>query len=290
MKIETLNACNICSGEALIIVDDKNNLCQCSTCGYTFDNPRPVLSEIMDFYSKPSQYDEWISEVDSRDILWERRIKKLRNNIQKGTLLDIGSGIGQFLHGAKNYYTQVFGTEVSESAIDIAKKRYNIDLVKGSIEEINFGNSRYDNITMFHVLEHVHNPKNVIDICFNLLNENGILTIAVPNDINCWKSNLGFVKILKNSMAGQNKVIYGKWGLSKIVLDGSLSEIHLSHFTPSVLRYLLEKCGFQVIENSLDPYFVKNSFINKISYYFYSKLNDISSTNLYDTVWMVAKK
>jgi SAM-dependent methyltransferase len=282
MMLETLSKCNICSSQNLKAVDAQHNLCQCSNCKYIFDNPRPTPSEIVSFYSRPVQYEDWLSEISDRDRLWQRRLRKLKQANSSGTLLDIGSGIGQFLHHANLYYTQVSGTEVSDTAIDIAKKKYGLNLIKGSIEDINFESRKFDNITMFHVLEHVHDPKSVIRICHSLLNENGLLFIAVPNEINCWKSKLSFVKKIKyelinkpkaSNIHNNNQISIGKWGLPKLLLDGSLTEIHLSHFTPNTLQCFLEKTGFKVLENSLDPV-----------------LNSTFKVNYYDTIWIVARK
>jgi 2-polyprenyl-3-methyl-5-hydroxy-6-metoxy-1,4-benzoquinol methylase len=297
MKTETLNSCNVCSSENILTIDDKICLCQCNECGYTFDSPRPTSEAIAEFYSKPTQYDDWISELANRDGLWLRRIEKLKATKKEGTVLDIGAGIGQFLHHAKPLYQNVFGTEVSSSAISNAKAKYGIDLIQGSIEKIDFGNQKFDNITMFHVLEHVHDPKSVVQKCCDLLTQDGIYVVSVPNDTRAWRSNLVLLKILKNWIKGFKShglsvklPRYGKWGLPKIVLDGSTQEIHLSHFTPEVLTLLLKSSGFSVIETSIDPYQVNNGFINRTWYAFHKWMHEKTGRNNYETIWIVAKK
>jgi 2-polyprenyl-3-methyl-5-hydroxy-6-metoxy-1,4-benzoquinol methylase len=296
MKTETLLKCNLCDSDRLKVIDSKICLCQCNQCGYIFDNPRPIPSEISEFYSRPNQYDEWLSTMEDRDTMWLRRLEKLRKVSSEGTILDIGAGIGQFLYHAKPHYHKVFGTEVSDSAISLAKNKYEVELMKGSIESIDFGNTKFNNITMFHVLEHVHDPKFVVKKCFDLLADGGIFAIAVPNDINSFQSRLTVLRIIKklmiNASSNSNRRVpdYGKYGLSKILLDGNLSEAHLSHFTPKVLRYLLESCGFQVIEDSLDQYYAVQNFLNKSWYSFHHLLHTTTGINYYDTIWMVGRK
>ena len=298
MKTEVISECNVCSSNKLAPVDSLHNICQCVDCGFIFDNPRPTPQEIFNFYSKPGQYQEWISEIDERDLLWKRRLEKILEYHKQGSILDIGSGIGQFLHHAGSYFTHVSGTEVSDSAIAIAEQKYNLDLTKGTIEEIDFGDQRFDNISMFHVLEHVHDPKSVIKKCFNLLNDRGILFIAVPNEINCWKSRLSFIKKIKYELKSAaistnpngNQVSIGKWGLPKLVLDGSITEIHMSHFTPKVLQKLLTINGFKVLNCSLDPFYVEDSLLNKTGFSIHSFMNKTLGVNLYDTIWLVAEK
>jgi SAM-dependent methyltransferase len=297
MKTETLDRCNVCSSKSILTIDDTIYLCQCSECGYTFDSPRPTSEAIAEFYSKPTQYDDWIAELADRDGLWLRRIEKLKATKKEGTVLDVGAGIGQFLHHAKSHYQNVFGTEVSSSAIGNAKTKYGIDLMQGSIETIDFGSQKFDNITMFHVLEHVHDPKFVVQKCYDLLTQDGIYVIAVPNDTKAWRSNLVLLKILRNWIKGfksnglSTKIPrYGKWGLPKIVLDGSTQEIHLSHFTPEVLTRLLKSSGFEIVETSIDPYQVNNGPINRTWYALHKWIHSKTGKNNYETIWIVAKK
>ena len=100
MELETLDSCNLCNSKQIQSIDPDNNICKCQYCGYIFNNPRPTSDEISSFYSKPNQYDLWLSDEQARDSLWKRRLKKMRKSRKTGTLLDIGTGIGQFLQQA----------------------------------------------------------------------------------------------------------------------------------------------------------------------------------------------
>ncbi len=297
MKTETLDRCNVCSSKSIATIDDTIYLCQCSDCGYVFDSPRPTSEAIAEFYSRPTQYDDWLAELDARDGLWLRRIEKIKATKKEGTVLDIGAGIGQFLYHAKSHYQNVFGTEVSASAIRNARTKYGIDLMQGSIETIDFGSQKFDNITMFHVLEHVHDPKFVVQKCHDLLTDGGVYVVAVPNDTKAWRTKLAPLKVLKNLIKSVKSnglsakmPSYGKWGLPKIVLDGSTQEIHLSHFTPEVLTLLLTSSGFEIVETSIDPYQVDNGFINRTWYSFHQWMHTKTGNNNYETIWVVAKK
>lgn len=289
MKKETLSHCNLCQSNNLKIIDHDHNICICVSCGFIFDNPRPTIEELISFYSKPSKYDSWIAEENSRDKLWKRRLKKLEKTKKDGTLLDVGTGTGQFLYHAKKNYTEVSGTEVSDSAINIAKEKYGLDIIRGEIEQVVVDKS-FDNITLFHVLEHVPNPRTVIEKCWTMLSFNGILIISVPNDVLSLKTR---IKAILSKFRKKNQNSVRRCGLPLIRLDGSLNEIHLSHFTPEVLCQLLKKTGFKVIDNSLDPYYaaqgIKLIFFN-LYYAFHSLLFSITGKNRYDTIWIAAKK
>jgi SAM-dependent methyltransferase len=289
VNYEYIKTCNLCDSGELKKIDDSHNICQCSSCGYIFDNPRPSFKEICEYYSKPGKYNIWLENHVPREKLWKRRLNLMRKWKKPGNLLDVGAGIGQFLDIGRYDFTELCGTEISDSAIHIAKERYGLDIFQGSIEDVDFTSRKFDNITIFHVLEHVEDPRAVIRKCQALLKEDGILFIAVPNDIQSLKAkgNEMFRKI--GIFRTSSKGVYG---LPKITLDGSESEIHLSHFTPGILVSMLEREGFKVLELSLDPYFVSRGIrqiVREIYYLLHRIIFMITGLNLYNTIWIVAQ-
>ena len=290
MNLESLKECPLCGTTDIRTVDEASNICACAPCGYVFDNPRPTIGELIAFYSQPTKYDSWLSEEQARNGLWRRRLNQMLSIRKPGSLLDVGAGIGQFLGVARPHFSSVSGTEVSESAIEIARKKYGVELIRGEVHAIDFGSTRFDNITIFHVLEHVPNPRLVIERCARLLAPGGVLVIAVPNDVLSLRARtrrflrtVGVPKFRKN----------GRLGLPKLVLDGSISEIHLSHFTPVALQRLVEKFGFSVVRNTLDPHYVANGTDRWIQSGYYGccrALKFVLGTNLYETILLVARK
>ncbi len=221
-------------------------------------------------------------------MLWKRRLKKLLPRSAGGSLLDIGAGIGQFLHHAQPMFTSVVGTEVSESAVAIAKQKYGLALLAGQVEELDLPPDDFDIITLFHVLEHVPDPRMLIDRCQAILKPSGMLLIAVPNDVLAWSSTIK--KLGKRLLIRPFQKFSPVLGISRA---GASREIHLSHFTPSVLRQLLESSGLHVVEESLDPYYVSSGvrlFLDSAYYALHRALHATLKINRYNTIWMVARK
>jgi hypothetical protein len=74
---------------------------------------------------------------------------------------------------------------------------------------------------------------------------------------------------------------------------GTSREIHLSHFTPPVLRRLLEDSGLRIIEESLDPYYASTGIRLLLDSAYnapHRLLHAALKINRYDTIWMVARK
>jgi SAM-dependent methyltransferase len=290
MKTEFLDECAVCCNHVIEVLDADCNIVKCTACGFIFDNPRPTQEELVRFYSQPSKYDLWLTELGPRETVWKRRLRMLLPYKKPGSLLDVGTGIGQFLSLARKSFTQVFGTEVSTTAVKIAKDRFQLDLFQGSIEDLEEAGSTFDNITLFHVLEHVPNPRLTIETCHSLLSPGGMLVIAVPNEIASLRT---FVRRSLNFLGLRKQDGLGKFGVPRIELNPSTPEVHLSHFTRNVLLTLLKTTGFSVAMSTLDPYRLKTGLSRlkpEAYYYFCLGFLRIFQINLFDTIFVVAHK
>jgi ubiquinone/menaquinone biosynthesis C-methylase UbiE len=287
-ETETLSRCLLCDSAQIQAVDAEYDLCRCGNCGYIFDNPRPTVGAIVNFYSVPGKYDDWLAAEAPREQLWTRRLKKLVAHAERGDLLDVGAGTGQFLNLARPYFRSVAGTEVSETALKIAKNKYGLNLTPGQIEDSDLPPNYFDTITLFHVLEHVPDPKRTITRCFELLKVGGVLLICVPNDVLAWTSK---VKILGKKLGLRPFQKFSPaLGIPRIFTS---NEIHLSHFAPPVLKHLLQQSGLEVIDESIDPYYASRGvkqLLHAGYFSFHRVFFGLTRSNRYDTIWMLARK
>ncbi len=151
-----------------------------------YTHPQPSESQLPKYYDS----EDYISHTDGQRSLFEKVYQfvknialknKLRliNSCQKnkGKILDIGAGTGDFLVVAKANGWQITGIEPSHKAKEIALKK-GVHFVENTS---NLENNSFEVITMWHVLEHVPNIENQIKELKRLLKPNGIILIAVPN-------------------------------------------------------------------------------------------------------------
>ncbi|KRB54830.1 bifunctional 2-polyprenyl-6-hydroxyphenol methylase/3-demethylubiquinol 3-O-methyltransferase UbiG [Flavobacterium sp. Root186] len=149
-------------------------------------SPQPDLENLGKYYES----EDYISHTDNKRSLFEKAYHFVKNialknklnlinaeQSQKGKILDIGAGTGDFLLTAKNDGWNVIGVEPSDRAKNIAKQK-GISFVE-EISELE--NNSFDVITMWHVLEHVPNLELQIQELKRLLKPTGTLIVAVPN-------------------------------------------------------------------------------------------------------------
>jgi SAM-dependent methyltransferase len=267
-----------------------------------FDNPRPDTAAIIDFYSKPHQYDGWLKEERARSRLWRRRVKKMRKSLsrieglkdRKCDLLDIGAGIGQFLYEAQTHFNSVTGTEVSASAVALADVKFKLTLREGTLETLDWSGQSFDCITAFHVWEHVPFPGKFLEVIRGLLRPGGCLLLAVPNDLESLGAGIRRFKIHLRCWVGRKEHLdRGNWGLPSLSLTGTMDELHLSHFTQDSIKALLEIHGFRLIDLSLDPFYVASGvrlIRHSIRFGLCEMWRRLTGINLYGTHWVVAVK
>lgn len=157
--------------------------------GFLETTPKPHADQLPHYYESK----DYISHTDSKRNLFEiiyhlvrrvalkKKVKLIDNYGSDGKiLLDIGCGTGDFLKVAKDNGWYGYGIEPNEHAREIANKKTNQG-VFDTDELLKFKAHRFDVITLWHVLEHLPDLENQIEIYKKLLKPSGTLIVAVPN-------------------------------------------------------------------------------------------------------------
>jgi 2-polyprenyl-3-methyl-5-hydroxy-6-metoxy-1,4-benzoquinol methylase len=205
------------------------NLVKCRKCGLMYTNPRPNEKEISQYY--PSWYhsraDTKVTDIEKTKIWgipWREAMQKKAEpflKYKKGEkILDIGCGDGSLLKFLKESGWQTYGVEPHETSSLYAQEVLGLNVFSGRLEDANYPEESFDVITLFHVLEHLHDPSQVLKKAFSLIKRDGILIIEVPN-----------------FRSFEAKIFRSKW-------IGISAPLHLYHFTPQSLRLMLMNCGF----------------------------------------------
>ncbi|MEW6558326.1 MAG: methyltransferase domain-containing protein [Elusimicrobiota bacterium] len=101
--------------------------------------------------------------------------------IGEGRLLEVGCGNGGYLKFMQNLGWKVLGIDIDAEALKIAKEKFNLSVILGSLEEIKFPENSFDIIATFHVIEHIPNPITFLKECYRILKPKGRLIISTPN-------------------------------------------------------------------------------------------------------------
>lgn len=224
---ERVELCYACAGRASSTIYpevtdpltlESFRVVACSECGLAFTLPRP--REIERYYpSKYRSYRPIVCRLLHASYAW--RVKKwVKVNTSASSVLEIGCGPGLMLDAFRRLGWRVMGIERNQDAAEIGRRALGLEIVSTPIEQFP-SDARFDLILMFHVLEHVQNPLELLRECAARLSPKGVLIISVPN-FSSWQSHF----------AG------AKW----FHLDVPR---HLTHFTAETLSLTLGRAGLQ---------------------------------------------
>lgn len=214
---------------------------RCRRCGLRYVNPRRDVDENLEVYGDRyfdrQRHREADPEISRHVAENNRRYADtvLRHaRVARPTVLDVGTGLGSFLvHLARTRPVgRVAGTDFSAVGAEHLEA-HGIELHVGDIADLELG--RWDVVTAHHVLEHVLDPNAFLSRVRELLTEEGILHLILPNEgsfMSRWKSGLS------------------RTGIKPRPFKHLAPEHHLWFFTPRTLARLLEKNRFRVVHLS----------------------------------------
>lgn len=203
------------------------DLYKCEGCHTVFSLDNVSESDIAKLYTA-SKHGDYMLERDNRQRNFRNLIKTFARYLQDRdnvSILDIGSSTGLFLNTVKETFPnwKLSGIEPSKDAVQHCKELFNIELLQGVFEDISLPKNEYDIVTMLDLIEHVHNPLDIIASAHKCLKDNGLLVITTPN-IESWTARL----------------FKQRWWSFRLM--------HTLYYSPLSMQLMLSKKGFRVIK------------------------------------------
>jgi len=200
-------------------------IAHCHACELAVTVPVPSETEIGAYY--PTTYygsgNRFTGGVERfLDTLYTLRSDRITRIRPPGKVLDVGCGRGLLLNKLRERGWEVHGTELSDEAAIYAREHLGIPVRTGSLLKANFPAEEFDLVLLWHVLEHLHDPRAVLAEIGRILKPGGGLLVAVPN-LSSWEARAT--------------------GTHWFHLDVPR---HLTHFTDEALRNALDESGFAI--------------------------------------------
>ena len=251
------NSCPVCGANTISQVLSVRDftasqevfpILECAMCTLRFTQDVPAQEEISRYYRS----DDYISHTNTskgiinslyqvvrkRTMMGKRKLVQQFTGIEKGKILDVGSGIGTFAHEMQTAGWDVTGLEPDEGARSVAQKQYGLQL-QGVESFYQFGAGTFDAITLWHVLEHVHDLHPYVQQLKNIIKNTGKIFIAVPN--------------YTSTDAAAYKEFWAAYDVPR----------HLYHFSPRAINVLMEKNGLNV--ETYKPMWYDSFYISMLS-------------------------
>jgi len=225
----------------------------CRDCGVRFVNPQPCHTSLKEFYESPEFQEinysinatrlEYISDPRKK-ALYEDQVALLRHHKGSGRVLDIGCGVGEFVRVSTDYGYDAEGIDLAADRIKFGQAHLGLDdRIKVSSFEEFMPAARYDFVTCWDIIEHVKNPKLMMQSIKGFLNSGGIAVIRIP--------------ITDGIMFDEEHPETWKW---------VMAPYHLFQFSNKTFEWLMHTCGYQVIGHQFakDANYTRASFFRSV--------------------------
>jgi len=217
----------------------------CQACGFMFTQDAPDAVSIGPYYKS----EDYVSHSNTqkgvffkiyhqvREHMLKQKRKAIAKNASKSSaqkILDIGTGRGYFLNHMQQHGYDCIGIEQDPDVRRMASQDFGLNIFAPE-KLYQLEDQQFDVITLWHVLEHVHDLRGYLEKIKKLLKSDGLLVIALPNPV-CADE-----KMYKEHWAG--------WDVP----------IHLWHFTPENIKNLLSQYQFKMVDKKrlpFDPFYV----------------------------------
>lgn len=238
---QEMSACSFCGSRSFPEHAEINGyrVVRCDQCGLWMVNPLPSAEFLADFYNQAYYANpQWICSVDQDTVMrisagklpaFRETCSRIKRVRPADRLLDVGCAFGQFMAVAEGQGFDTTGVEL-DMLVAARARSFGLNVVTGDFLGVDLPTRYYDVVTMWYVLEHVRDPIATLTRAGELLRDDGILFVRVPN----MAFGLPFLRM-------------SRLGLRRLPSILSHVPAHLHFYTVQVLRRLVGSVGFQIV-------------------------------------------
>lgn len=186
--------CNLCGSASYDVVGRRDRdgrplqTVLCRACGLVWTNPRPTAEAIDRYYEAEYRPDYTGTAAPAprkllRGMLGarDRRDALMRLVPSAASVLDVGCGAGELVFLLRRAGMEAAGIEPGGEYAGFARQVLGVPVQTASVGSAVVGPDSLDAVTMYHCLEHVADPRLVLERARTWLRTDGLLVVEVPN-------------------------------------------------------------------------------------------------------------
>lgn len=183
--------CRVCKSHRSrkLLQIDRNSFRVCDDCTHvfldiTYDDDS--IKKLYENYGNERAHN-YFQGVDSETkINIDEFLRRCRDYCRTGSsplrLMDVGCGTGDLLKGAKQLGFSIEGIEICEPLARVTADQVGCPVYKDGLSRIPYDREHFDVVTLYDVIEHLHEPLRDLKIVYDILKPGGILFILCPNE------------------------------------------------------------------------------------------------------------
>jgi 2-polyprenyl-3-methyl-5-hydroxy-6-metoxy-1,4-benzoquinol methylase len=204
---------------AELAIDDEWRVRRCATCGLRTLEPEPAPEQLIEVFDDGSIYEGAFLLREDIMARHHKTLAGLERRVPPGRLLDVGCGPGFFLEAARERGWAGTGVDPSPFSIEHIRS-LGFEGHQGLLHEAVLPSASFDAVSLLQVVEHLLDPRALLDGCRRLLRPGGALLVATPNPVSI--------------LAKAQRERFNYW----------IPPVHCTWYTPRALTRLLNTAGF----------------------------------------------
>lgn len=216
---------------------------RCVNCSALFSDPPPSDKELSEAYNNFNAGELSRNEFDLYRLHAANMLRDLIGSGASRRFLDYGCGGGHFVAAAGDLGFQAVGIDLDNVSVKAGVSR-GLDIrqaMPGSCDSL-APHEVFDVILMFHVLEHMAAPRQMVASLLNHLRPGGTVVIGVPD---------------QNSVPSRIKRLLRWLGVKRTSYGFVQPPVHVIGFTKHSVRAIGENLGLQCLavrnDDATDP-------------------------------------
>lgn len=206
-----------------ILNEGHHPIVKCSECGVYYSCPRDSDKTIEKIYIH-GKVDSYLKLTDAKLLTLQKDAELIQKICGKGgNLLEVGCATGLFLKQLEKIGFSVYGCEPWIEAARVAREKYGQRIQIKAFHKDLYKNQTFRVVVLWSLIEHVTQPKRLIQDIYSIMQPKGWIVITTPN-----------------FDSFSRKLLQGRWHL--------FERPHLTYFQPKTLSALLESHGFSVVD------------------------------------------
>jgi 2-polyprenyl-3-methyl-5-hydroxy-6-metoxy-1,4-benzoquinol methylase len=200
---------------------------KCNNCSLVYQNPMPVFADLKKRYGE-GYFDYEVKNQDNFFELMKLGLKDIQfdrfyDGVNNRKFLDIGCATGLLLHHMKKKGWNTVGVEICRPSVDYARRNFGLEIFTGTLQDAQFPSNHFDVVHFSHLIEHVPDPKGLLNEVKRIVKNNGHVIVTTPN-----------VDGLQAKIAREN------WR--------SAIPDHIHLFSKKTMRLLFDLTGYKVVK------------------------------------------
>lgn len=228
-------ACPVC-GEShahVLTLPSGHRALQCNNCTLVWATEQQDTSQIYDSaYDESTEGFTWRGFLRAHDRM-KAGLEVSLNWFEKpfaqsdavpggGKLLEVGCSVGRFLYACKNAGWDVSGLDISQRAVELAQQVLHESQIHcGTLDKTPWPDNTFDMITIWEVIEHVHDPLAMVRNAARLIKAGGYLAVSTPD--------------------------WGAWAVRRHPKENYWPPFHLLFFNEQSIRKLMSLAGLEIV-------------------------------------------